>query len=123
MLGLEHPDFHALLARNLVMPPPFLHAALHVEMERNAEVFISALRRSLPGIPERLIRMRVMFAMGALMMFCVHTRSQPIVRNPKSEEAILKELVRFMAAGLQSAVAVPGAKRSMFPQSPQEHRR
>src|ERR1035438_3219204 len=60
MLGLKHPDFHELLARNLLMPPPFLHTAIHREMKPNVEVFIGALRRSLPKVPEDLIHLRTM---------------------------------------------------------------
>ena len=120
--GLEHPGFHALLARNLFMPPPFLHAALHRELEPNAEVFIAALRRSLPEVPEDLIRLRTMFSMGSLLMFSVQMGKMRPARGLKSDGSILKELVRFMAAGLHSAPAVRAQDRSSFPRLPKPPR-
>ena len=101
-LGLMHPNFHALMARNLMMPPPFFHAAIHKEMEPNVEQFIAAFRRSLRKMPENLIRLRTMFAMGALLMFSMRFAKVNPVRNPKSEEGVLKELIRFISTGLQS---------------------
>jgi AcrR family transcriptional regulator len=118
LLGLKHPDFHELLARNLFMPPPFLHPAIHREMAPNAEVFIRAFRRSLPKVPEDLIHLRTMFSMGALLMFSVQMGKMRPARNPKLDEGILKELVRFISAGLQSEPAVPAADRPPIPRSP-----
>jgi AcrR family transcriptional regulator len=123
MLGLKHPDFHILLARNLFMPPPFLHAALHREFEPNVEMFIAALCRSLPRVPEDLIRLRIMFGMGSLLTFTVQMRHPRPARNPKFDEDILKELVRFISAGLQSKPVVPAAKRLPFPCLPKQPRR
>jgi AcrR family transcriptional regulator len=120
--GLEHPSFHALLARNLFMPPPFLRAAIHRELEPNAEVFIAALRRSLPKVPEDLIRLRTMFSMGSLLMFSVQMGKMRPARNAKFDESILKELVRFIAAGLQSAPAVPAEDRPPIPWPPKPPR-
>jgi len=114
-LGLTHPNFNTLLARSLFMPPPFLQAALHRELEPNAKVFIAAFCRSLPSAPEDLIRLRVMFLMGALLMFSVDSRRTQSAYNPKCDESILRELVRFGAVGLQSAPAVNPADRPRFP--------
>jgi AcrR family transcriptional regulator len=122
MLGLKHPDFHELLARNLLMPPPFLHTAIHREMKPNVEVFIGALRRSLPKVPEDLIHLRTMFSMGALLMFSVQMGKLRPARNPKFDESILKELVRFIAAGLQSTPAVPAEDRPPMPWPPKPPR-
>jgi AcrR family transcriptional regulator len=114
-LGLTHPNFNTLLARSLFMPPSFLQAALHRELEPNAKVFIAAFCRSLPSAPEDLIRLRVMFLMGALLMFSIAPHRIREASNQKHDESILKELVRFGAAGLQSAPAVNPADRSGFP--------
>ena len=121
-LGLEHPNFHALLARNLFMPPPFLHAALHREFEPNVEVFIAAFRRSLPNVPEDLIRLRTILSMGALMMFSMQMDRMQPARNPKFDESILKELVRFISAGMQSKPVIPAADRLVFPRLPKPPR-
>jgi AcrR family transcriptional regulator len=115
LLGLTHPNFHTLLARSLFMPPPFLEAALHREMEPNSEVFIVAFCRSLPAVPEDLIRLRVMFLMGALLIFSIDTRRTRLACNAKSDESIIRELVRFGAVGLQSPPAVKPARRPRFP--------
>jgi hypothetical protein len=45
------------------------------------------------------------------------------LRNPKLSESILAELVRFVAAGLQSAPAVQAARRPVFPSPPQLFRK
>jgi len=110
-LGLTHPNFNTLLARSLFMPPSFLQAALHRELEPNAKVFIAAFCRSLPSAPEDLIRLRVMFLMGALLMFSVKMGKMRAARNAKFDESILKELVRFIASGLQGTPAVPAEDR------------
>jgi AcrR family transcriptional regulator len=116
--GLAHPNSHALLARNLLMPPPFLHAAIHRELKPNVEAFITALRRSLPGVPKDMIHFRVMFSMGSLLMFTAQRGAMGPAHNPKFDESILKELVRFVSAGVQSKPAVPAADWPPPPRPP-----
>jgi hypothetical protein len=91
-------------------------------MKPNLDIFIGALRRSLPGVPEDLIHLRTMFSMGALLMFSVKMGKMRPARNPKLDESILKELVRFIAAGLQSGPAVPAKDRPRIPRLPQSPR-
>ena len=107
LLGLEHPDFHALLARGLFMPPPFLEAVFQGETEPVNTVFVAAFRRSLCGVPEDLIHLRVTFSMGALLMFSVRMGKLRPQRHAKFDDSLLQEVIRFIAAGLQSAPAVP----------------
>ena len=114
MHGLEHPDFHTLLGRNLVTPPAFLEAALKREMEPNIRLFNAALTRALPKVPKELVRLRVLFGMGALPMLSMHLEKMGAPRNLKRDECVLKELIRFIAAGLQSEPAVPGGKLYAF---------
>lgn len=123
LLGLEHPSFHSLLARNLFMPPPFLHAALHREIEPTHRVFVAALRRSLPEVPEDLLLLRIMFSMGAMIMFSVQMGKRNAPRGPKLEDSLLKEIARFVAAGLRSDPAVPVEERSPFSPLPRPVRR
>lgn len=120
--GLAHPNSHALLARNLLMPPPFLHAAIHRELKPNVEAFITALRRTLPYVPEDMIRFRVIFSMGSLLMFTAQRGAMGPARNPKFDESILEELVRFISAGLQSEPAVPAADWPPPPRPPKRPR-
>jgi hypothetical protein len=115
---LEHPYFHALLARNLLTPPPFLHAAIHRELAPNVEVFIAALRHSLPKVPEDLLHLRTMFAMGALLMFSMQMSKMSLPRDSRFVEGLLKEVVRFIASGLQSSPALAAAERPSFPRPP-----
>ena len=122
LLRLKYPSFYTLLARNLFMPPPFLHAALHREFEPNVEVFIAAFRGSLPNVPEDLIRLRTMFSMGSLLTFTAQRGAMGPARNPKLGESTLKELVRFISAGLQSEPAVPPADRPPIPRPPRPSR-
>ena len=111
MQGMEHPEFHALLARNLIIPPDFVGPALYREVEANIEVFAAALRRSLPHVSEDLIRLRELFSMGALLMFSVRIGRMRPPRNARDEEGIIKELVRFISAGLRSEPAVRDSER------------
>ena len=69
--------------------------------------FIAALRRSLPQIPENLVFLRTLFSMGALLMFSVQMGKMRHARNPRFHESLLKEMIRFIAAGLQSNPAIP----------------
>jgi AcrR family transcriptional regulator len=118
LLGLDHPKFHALVTRSLFLPPHFLHAALHREFEPNVEVFIAALCRALPCLSKNLIRMREMFSMGAMLAFSTGMRTATPLRDLEFNENILRELIRFIAAGLQSSPATPAAASAAFPYPP-----
>lgn len=123
MLGLKYPDFHTLAMRNLFVPPPFIHAALRKELEPNHKIFIKALRRALPHTPPDLVQLREMFSMGALMAFSMCMNKLYAPHNFKLSENILEELVRFVAAGLQSDPAVCADDRSAFQCLPKSPRR
>ncbi len=120
--GLEHPAFHLFLARNLFKPPPFLDAAIHQELAPNVEAFLQALRRALPELPEDLIHLRMMLGMGALLMFSVRAGEIPGMKNQKTHEPLLREMVRFIAAGLQSNPALDPDKRPPLPVFPKPPR-
>lgn len=106
-LAFTHPSFNALQARNLLTPPAFLHEAVIREFEPNMRAFAAALQTCLPQVPERLVHIRIMFAMGSLLMFSTQIRRMRVMRNPATYDAMLKELVRFIAGGLQSDPADP----------------
>ena len=116
--GLNHPHFHALLARNLFVPPAFLHPVLHKEIKPNMDAFVAALAKSLPAVPLDLINLRVMFSMGALFPLSAHLGRSRVAEKPKLIEVILQELVRFVSAGLRSAPAVPPESRPPLPPPP-----
>jgi len=121
--GLKHPAFHKFLARNLLMPPPFIHVAIHKELAPNVEVFIAALKRVRPDVPEDLLHLRSMFAMGALLMFSIHASELPGMNNAKSREAVLSEMIGYVTAGLKSAPVVPTSERPRFPFPPKPPKR
>ena len=116
--GLEHPAFHKFLARNLLMPPPFIHAAIEKELLPGVEVFIETLKRARPDVPEDLLHLRSMFAMGALLMFSIHASELPGMNNAKSREAVLREMIGYVTAGLKSAPVVPASERPRLPFPP-----
>ena len=116
--GLNHPHFHALLARNLFMPPAFLFPVLHKELKPSMEPFIAALAKSLPAVPPDLVNMRVMFSLGALFPLSAHLGRNRVAEKPKLIEVILQELVRFVSAGLRSAPAIPPESRPPLPLPP-----
>jgi AcrR family transcriptional regulator len=121
--GLEHPSFLLFLARNLFMPPPFLHAAIHKELAPNVTAFIVALQRSLPDFPEDLLHLRSMFAMGSMLMFSIRANEMPGMQNPKLHEAVLCEMVGFITAGMKSEPAVSLADRPRLPLPPKTPRK
>ncbi len=116
--GLEHPAFHRLLVRNLLMPPPFIHAAIIREIEPTMMAFIEILKRSLPDVPEDLIHLRTMFAMGSLLMFTIRASELPGMNNPKMHEPLLREIIGYVSAGLKSRPAVPPTERPRLPFPP-----
>ena len=121
--GLEHPAFHKFLARNLLMPPPFIHAAIEKELAPSIEVFIAALKHALPDMPEDLLHLRSMFAMGALLMFSIHASEMPGMKSAKSREAVLREMIGYVTAGLKSRPAVPSSERPRLPVPPKHPKR
>ena len=116
--GLKHPAFQRLLARNLLMPPPFIHPAIVREVEPSIRAFLEVLKRSLPGVPEDLIHLRTMFAMGSLLMFTMHANELPGMNNPKLHEPLLREIIGYVTAGLKSRPAVPASERPKLPIPP-----
>ncbi len=123
LLGLNHPNFHTLLARSLFMPPPFLEAAIHQELGPNDEVFIKAFQNSLPNLPEDLIQLRTMFSMGALLMFSMEMGKLRPASNAKTDESFLRELIRFISAGLQSGPALAAQDLPPVPRRPRSPRK
>lgn len=116
--GLKHPAFHRFLARNLLMPPPFIHPAIIQEIDPGMRAFIAALKRSLPEVPEDLIHLRTMFAMGSLLMFTIRASELPGMNNPKLHEPLLREIIGYASAGLKSQPVVPAAERPKLPMPP-----
>jgi len=113
--GLEHPSFQRFLARNLLMPPPFLHAAIHREFAPSIAAFIVAFQRSLPDFPEDLLHLRSMFAMGSMLMFSIRANELPEMQNPKLHKVVLREMVGFITAGMQREPVVACADRPRLP--------
>jgi len=109
LCALKHPNFPALLARNLFMPPPFMQEFLLKELAPHTEPFVAVLAQALPKLPPDILRMRVMFSGGALLMFVGQLGKMPgpMSGDRKFVEFALKELVRFIATGLQSQPSSP----------------
>lgn len=105
MLGLKHPYFHRLMSRSIFTPLPFLNEAIEKESDSSEELFVRALCRVLPDIPEDLIRLRVMLGKGALLTHNFEMRRGLPDCNPRLDEKVLSEIIRFVSAGLQSGMA------------------
>jgi AcrR family transcriptional regulator len=112
-MGLAHPAFGELLARTLGSPPPFLQPELQREMEPNVRVFIAALERALPGLPEAVLRLRLMMSMGPLLMLTVQMGKARGARRQAQDAQVLREVVRFAASGMESAPAGADARHLM----------
>ena len=118
LMGLKHPNFHALMARNIFISPILLDAAIHREMEPNVEEFVASLGRSLPKVPLDLIRLRTLFSMGAFLMSSMHLRKMKPANDPDFDENFINELVRFISAGLSGEPAIAASERLPFPRPP-----
>lgn len=114
---VAHPNFPALLARNLFMPPAFMHRILEKEITPSLEPFARALSKALPALPPDLILWRLMFSGGALLMFAAHLGRTPpkSTTSPALVEAVIQELVRFVSAGLRSEPALHAKQRPAMP--------
>ena len=114
---LKYPNFPALLARNLFLPPPFMQRVLHKEMGPQIEVFIGALARSLPAVPPELILLREIFTMGTVLISAGQFARlpAPVRENPVFFDYALKELIRYISAALASAPAVAEKDRPPLP--------
>lgn len=99
MAGLEHPYFPALFTRNLFLPPQFMHEFLAKESGSVHEPFITALARALPDLPMEVLRLRMWFALGAMLMFLSR---KPMLNKTDYSESILNDMVDFIVAGLHT---------------------
>jgi AcrR family transcriptional regulator len=109
MTVAKYPNFPALLARNLFMPPPFMFQVVHKEMAPNLEAFLAALTRSLPAVPPDVIMLRELFSMGAVLISAGQLAKLPAHAraDPAFFDYALKELVRYIASGLADRPPLP----------------
>lgn len=115
MTVLAHPNFPALLARNLFMPPPFLRLEIEKLHGPILQAFAGALARTLPNLPPEVLQLRMMFAGGALLMFASQMDRLPLRQNPAMCEFALATLVKFVSAGLREPATHSDSK---FPPMP-----
>jgi AcrR family transcriptional regulator len=114
---LQHPDFSALLARNLFLPPPFFGPILFREIQPSIEAFLDALAHALPDHPRDVVQIREMFSMGTVLIFAANLGRLPGKSGPPPPpvfEFLLTEMIRFITAGL-SAPTPPAEGRPPIP--------
>jgi AcrR family transcriptional regulator len=116
--GREHKAFQRFLARNLLIAPEFLESAIHKELAPEMAAFTAALKRALPDIPEDLIHLRSMLAMGGMLMFTIRTCELPEMQNLNLHEAVLREMVGYATAGMKSLPVIPQRQRPRLPMPP-----
>ena len=80
-------------------------------------------KAAMPDIPEDLLHLRSMFAMGALLMFSIHASEMPGMKNAKSRETVLREMIGYVTAGLKSRPVVPSSARPRLPIPPKPLKR
>lgn len=101
MTSKKHPNFVRFLSRNLFMPPPFMVEVIRRETAEEMMRFGRAFSRALPDVPFEVLRSRIHFCLGALLVSA--GRPAPMFEGevgPSAEET-LKDLVAFCAAGLR----------------------
>jgi AcrR family transcriptional regulator len=116
--GIGNTAFQQFLARNLLLPPSFLHRALHREVGPTMAEFAAALHQALPHLPGDLLHLRSMFAMGSLAMFSTHAKTMPGMRNREVREAVLREMIGYVTAGMTSPALTNPQKRPPLPRRP-----
>jgi AcrR family transcriptional regulator len=102
---LQHPNFAALLARNLFLPPPFFIPILFREIQPSFEAFIEALAQALPDHPRDVVQLRETFSMGTVLIFAANLGRLPGKSGPPPPhifEFLLAEMIRFITAGLSA---------------------
>lgn len=114
MAVFEHPHFPALLARNLFMPPPFLTEYMDKAGIQFVEPFVAALARTLPDLPPEVLLIRIMFAGGSMLMVSSKLSKMPQRTSPIFCEAVLKDMVTFIAAGLRTESTFSGTDLSQI---------
>jgi hypothetical protein len=92
-------------------------------MDPSINAFAAAFKRSLPDVPEDLIHLRSMFAMGSLLMFMMHFNEMPGMNNKKLHEPILREIIAYVAGGFKSLPAIPASERPRLPVPPKPPKR
>jgi len=116
--GLGNTAFQQFLARNLLLPPLFLHRSLHQEVAPTMAEFVAAFHQALPQFPEDLLHLRSMFAMGSLAMFSTHAKTMPGMQKLEVREAVLRELIGYVTAGMTSPAATDFKQRPPLPRRP-----
>jgi hypothetical protein len=59
-----------------------------------------------------------MFAMGSLAMFSTHAKTMPEMQNYEVREAVLREMIGYVTAGMTSLALTDPAKRPPLPRRP-----
>lgn len=121
--GREHKSFQPFLARNLLIAPAFLEPAIRKELAPGAAAFAAALKRALPDVPEDLIHLRCMLAMGGMLMFSIRASTRREMQNSERHEAVLREMIGYVSAGMKGRPAISEKKRPRLPVPPAPRKR
>ena len=97
--------FGMLLGRMYASPQGPLDDILVSDLEKFAERFKSAIRRTLPDIPLEDLFWRSFFAIGSTAHTLISSHLVEIISNglcnPNDREAVLERLITFVVAGLK----------------------
>jgi AcrR family transcriptional regulator len=110
-LRREHPGFMRIVGRMLSDPDAALQKS--AEAEALMRRFLEAIARALPGVPRDELAWRMCFLRGAL----VHTWTgggrpfRGAARRDDGDEALVRRLIGFGAAGLRAPLAGERAGR------------
>ena len=98
-----------LLGRILIEPNPAVQAMLEAMFGETVQRFISALKQSLPKLPEVELFWRFNFATGAMAHTLCDTSRLKFISggmcDPNDVEGISDRLVTFIAAGMLAPVS------------------
>jgi AcrR family transcriptional regulator len=116
-IAAERPEFVQLLSRTLLHPPSFVAPRLRRILDPLAGPFAEELARSLPDLPETILRFRLMLSGGSVhLLLCQwpnRTNESPLGALPSlPAESALEMLVDYCAAGISSAVRENSDKRT-----------
>jgi hypothetical protein len=101
--------FIRLQARLHTEPPEVSYKLRNLAYNESTGVYVQALRRVLPGLPEKDLYWRVTLMIGAyLYAFSDSHRLEVLAKdicNPSDPVEVLEQLTCFVVGGLQAAAA------------------
>lgn len=102
------PVVMRLFGRTIAEPSEYLQRLLNEQFGDVVKRFAAALHRALPSLPPAVLFWRMVFVIGAMgHLMCDPQKLKEMSKglcDPEDTEAAIKQLVAFLAAGMQAPI-------------------